>query len=62
MRVRVPATECPRIDPEYLEEERRRKADRVLRQEYMSEFGDAVETVFSEDSILRARLAIKDKE
>jgi hypothetical protein len=53
-RVRVPATECPRIDPEYLDEERRRKTERVFAQEYMCEFGDAEAAVFSEDSIQRA--------
>jgi hypothetical protein len=51
MRVRVPATECERIRKEELEEERRRKTDRVFRQEYLCEFGDAEASVFSEDSI-----------
>jgi hypothetical protein len=54
MRVSVPATECPRIPKPFLEEERRRKGERVFRQEYLCEFGDQEAGVFSEDSIQRA--------
>ena len=54
MRVSVPATECPRIPKPFLEEERRRKGERVFRQEYLCEFVDAVSGVFDRDAILQA--------
>ena len=53
-RVSVPATECPRISQEFLAEERRRKGERVFRQEYMCEFGDNRQSVFQEELIRRA--------
>ena len=53
-RVSVPATECPRIPKEFLEEERRRMGELAFRQEYMCEFGDNERSVFSEDSIMGA--------
>ncbi len=37
-RVRTPATECPRIRPEFLENERRSMGDSWFRQEYLCEF------------------------
>ena len=40
-RVSAPATECPRIPAEFLEEERRSLGERSFRQEYLCEFGDA---------------------
>jgi hypothetical protein len=54
LRVSVPATECPRIPAKFLEEERRAKADRVFRQEYLCDFTDAERSVFREDLIRRA--------
>ena len=53
-RVSVPATECPRIPKWFLEEERRRKSERVFLQEYMCVFGDAETSVFREDLIRQA--------
>jgi hypothetical protein len=53
-RVQVPATECPRIHPEFLERQRRRRPERAFRQEYLCEFTSTDYAVFSEDSILRA--------
>lgn len=47
LRVKVPATECPRIDPAWLEAERTRVPHRVFQREYMCEFGDTEENVFS---------------
>jgi hypothetical protein len=41
LRISVPATECPRIPAEFLEEERGRKSEAVFRQEYLCEFADA---------------------
>src|SRR4051812_30543803 len=45
-RFSVPATECPRISPRFLEEERRTMADRCFRQEYLCEFTDNESGVF----------------
>jgi hypothetical protein len=42
----VPATECPRISPEFLAEERRTMSDLFYRSEYGCEFVDTVEQVF----------------
>jgi hypothetical protein len=53
-RVQVPATECPRIHPGFLERQRQRRPERVFRQEYLCEFTSTDDAVFSEDSIQRA--------
>jgi len=45
-RTRAPATECPRIRREFLEEERATMAERRFRQEYLCEFEDSVSGVF----------------
>ena len=45
-RVQAPATECPRIPREFLEEERRTMGERCFRQEYLCEFEDSVSGVF----------------
>ena len=45
-RFSVPATQCPRIPPEFLEEERATLGDRWFRQEYLCEFVDADDTLF----------------
>ena len=50
-RISVPATECPRIRPEILEQERRTGDDAWFRQEYMCEFGEIEGRVFSQESI-----------
>ncbi len=50
-RVMVPATMCPRIDPEYLERERAERGDRFFRQEFMGSFESTLDAVFSEDQI-----------
>lgn len=42
----VPATECPRISPEFLEEERDRLGDWWFQQEYMCKFMDAQSAAF----------------
>ncbi len=46
-RVEVPATECPRIDPAFLEEERHSLGDWAFRQEYLCEFVDHRSQLFS---------------
>jgi hypothetical protein len=53
-RVRVPASECPRIRKEFLEEERRTMGELWFRQEYECEFVDAVSSVFDRDMVERA--------
>jgi hypothetical protein len=53
-KVRVPATECPRISAAFLEEEREALGPRYFALEYMCEFGDTVEALFSEEQVRRA--------
>jgi len=53
-RVRVTARDCPRITPEFLEQERRQIPDFFFRQEYMCEFVETIDQVFSYDDIQRA--------
>ncbi len=53
-RVSVPATECPRIKASFLEEERRSLGSRAFRQEYMCEFAEADDAVFTREMIERA--------
>jgi len=50
-RVRIPATECPRIPAGFLEEERRVIGDRWFAQEYCCEFMDMLGAVFSGSDI-----------
>jgi len=53
-RVRVPATECPRISAEFLEEERNSLGDWWFKQEYMCEFVETVDQIFSHEYISNA--------
>jgi hypothetical protein len=46
-RISVPATQCPRIKKEYLDQQRRSLPIRDFRQEYMCEFHDPNDAVFS---------------
>ena len=48
VRVRGPATECSRIPAWFLEEERRKKGERVFQQEYMCEFVQDTDALFDE--------------
>ena len=54
MRVRVTAPECPRIAPEFLEEERLAMGERWFRQEYMCEFVEGTSGVFDMELVERA--------
>lgn len=47
----VPATEVPRITPQFLEEQRRLMGERFFRQEFMCEFLDTDDAVFATDLI-----------
>jgi hypothetical protein len=53
-RVRVPATECPRISPAFLEEMERTMGWWWFRSEFMAEFMDARTAAFREEDILAA--------
>jgi hypothetical protein len=53
-RFEVPASECPRIASEFLEEERRELGEWWFRQEYECMFLDAQSQAFSRDDIDRA--------
>lgn len=50
-RVRVPASDCPRLTPEVLAEERKRLGETAYREEYCLEFLDSTEAAFSTDLI-----------
>jgi hypothetical protein len=53
-RVRVPATECARYSPQYLEEERTALGERWFRQEYLCEFSETQSGVFDPDLVEQA--------
>ena len=53
-RIQVPATECPRITREFLEEEMTNMGEQWFRQEYLCEFVDTVSGVFDRDLVERA--------
>jgi hypothetical protein len=50
-RVEVPATDCPRISPEFLQEQRRRMPARWFSQEFLCQFAEADDAVFRYDDI-----------
>ena len=56
-RVRVEATECPRISASFLAEERRSLPTLLYRSEYLCAFTDTVDQVFSTDDITAALTA-----
>jgi hypothetical protein len=53
-RTMVKAADCPRISPEFLEDERRELGEFVFANEYLCEFQDAETSVFATDLILAA--------
>ena len=53
-RLSVPASECARIDPGFLEEQRKSKGERWFRQEYCCEFMDSEGSLFDSALIRRA--------
>lgn len=53
-RYEVPVTECPRISPEFVEQERRALPRLVFASEYLCEFVEPEDSAFSYDSIARA--------
>jgi hypothetical protein len=56
-RVRIPASECPRITPEFLAEEEKALGARWYRQEYLCSFEDVIDAVFAYADI---RAALSD--
>ncbi len=48
-RITVPATQCLRIEPAFLGEERLTLGDVAFRQEYLCQFADAKEQIFSQE-------------
>jgi hypothetical protein len=53
-RISVPATDCPRISAEFLQQERTAMSEWRFRQEYMCEFVETVDQIFSYDVIRAA--------
>lgn len=53
-RVKVTAYDCPRISKEFLEEERAASGDWWFSQEYLCEFRDTTDQVFSYDLVMSA--------
>lgn len=53
-RYEVPATECPRISPEFLAEEQRTLGPYFYQQEYECTFSETTDTLFPFDLIMRA--------
>ena len=53
-RIEIPATQCPRITPEDLEQQRRSLGSMFFQQEFCCEFVETVDQVFSYDTIQQA--------
>ena len=53
-RFEVPASDCPRISPEFLDEERRSMGPLFFASEYECRFVDTIDSVFSSDDIRAA--------
>lgn len=51
MRVRIPASECPRISPQFLAEERAALGSWFFAQEYECEFAETDAQLFTEDAL-----------
>jgi hypothetical protein len=51
-RFRIPATECPRISPAFLEQERASMPEREFNQEYLCTFAETDDQVFRYDDIM----------
>lgn len=53
-RYEIPATKIPRISPEFLEEERASLPDAMFRQEFMCEFTETTDEIFTHDMVAGA--------
>jgi len=47
----IKATDCPRISPEFLEEERRSMPNAIFQAEYMCDFSEALDNVFTYEQV-----------
>jgi hypothetical protein len=56
-RVEVPASQCPRISPQFLEQEQRALGPWFYRQEYLCQFSETVDQVFAYDVVMGAHAA-----
>ena len=54
LRVKIPATECARVDPAWLEKERESMTAWEFRSEYLAEFQDNAATAFAAELVQRA--------
>jgi hypothetical protein len=54
LKLEVPAPACPRISPEFLAEQERELGPLLYRQEFLCEFVDSAETLFSSELVERA--------
>jgi len=50
----IKATDCPRISKEFLEEERRSMPNAIFQAEYMCEFSESIDNVFTYDQVTSA--------
>ena len=50
----IKATDCPRISPEFLDEERRSMPNAIFQAEYMCEFTEALDNVFTYEQVAAA--------
>lgn len=50
----IKATDCPRISPEFLEEERRSMPNAIFQAEYMCEFTETLDSVFGYEDVMAA--------
>lgn len=53
-RYKITARDCPRISPEFLAEERAAMPDWIFRSEYLCEFTESEDSVFSYDEVMSA--------
>jgi hypothetical protein len=51
LKIQIPATQCSRLSPTFLRQERRELGERWFNQEYMCQFVEAVGQLFSDDAI-----------
>jgi hypothetical protein len=58
-RFQVPATECLRIPPQFLEEERRHLGEITFQQEYLCTFTDSEAQRFSHDTVMKSLVDIE---
>jgi hypothetical protein len=54
-RIKITAHDCPRISQAFLDQERKTLGPRHFAMEYLCEFGESIDSLFSQDSIEAAR-------